>query len=796
MNDRRRFFICGLAALLCAQMLYGALIFSSLHKHFQEPALHLNAIACRDIADHLRLITRAGKKLTRKTAASIIGRYYGRVEADDILVTDPAFRVIAQTGSESVAAPPLPDDHDQGKPLPGNYSAGKTLCASHAIDDGHGKDLGHVFVLTNRSRISSRLAGAMRDLLIRFLLVSLAECAAFSALLLALFRMQDSVHRQSFLQRLATMRKNSCLRACILIPLCLGQLLFLFALSPRLAHLYDDGLSRTGYQIANQTQWELSRLARMGMPFDAISDLDRWMMQRQDGMPSLGMAISDPHGRIISAAGKTAPMTADQWRSLTSGTRVIFRDILGDSGTFAGGISVVMDWKSAGKSLRSVLLDDITMTVVAVIFLCEILFLMIKSAPGTEGSLVSPSLMRPVIFFCMLAHELSWPYVPIRAGELGLDLWGLPPDIVAGLPVSCEMLMAGAAMLLGGAWSQKSGWRPMLLCGTCLCGLGAGASSLASSALPFLLSRGACGLGYGFVNLAAQVFVIAHSGRDSRAGSLAFMFAGLYAGSLCGSTLGGLLADRLGYRASFTASCAALLAAAALLHVFLPREDWRGGPAVRKGSSGGTLRFLADRRISALLLCVVIPNALITVCLCQFFVPLAMDRGGFSPASIGRVFLCYSLIVMLAGPALGKSVDKSSSMVRPLCCSMLLAAASVAALIFLDGMTGTLLCMAALAVSTSIAANGQGAYALSLPAAARFGRERTIGAYNVAMRAGQVLGPLSLGAMASLWSVRAGLAALSAFALACGLLFLLLSHPTRPRSSRRCGPMPPEGSGG
>ncbi|MBO6001879.1 MAG: hypothetical protein J6P53_00105, partial [Mailhella sp.] len=76
----------------------------------------------------------------------------------------------------------------------------------------------------------------MNDLLMRFLAVSLAECATF-AVLLALFRMLGRRRRPSFLQRMAAMHDNACLRACFLIPLCLGQMLFLFAVSPHLAHI-------------------------------------------------------------------------------------------------------------------------------------------------------------------------------------------------------------------------------------------------------------------------------------------------------------------------------------------------------------------------------------------------------------------------------------------------------------------------------------------------------------------------------------------------------------------------------
>ena len=50
-----------------------------------------------------------------------------------------------------------------------------------------------------------------------------------------------------------------------------------------------------------------------------------------------------------------------------------------------------------------------------------------------------------------------------------------------------------------------------------------------------------------------------------------------------------------------------------------------------------------------------------------------------------------------------------------------------------------------------------------------------MGFYNVAMRIGQVLGPLSLGVMMSIWDVRIGLTALAVFTLVCAVLFLALS---------------------
>ena len=50
-----------------------------------------------------------------------------------------------------------------------------------------------------------------------------------------------------------------------------------------------------------------------------------------------------------------------------------------------------------------------------------------------------------------------------------------------------------------------------------------------------------------------------------------------------------------------------------------------------------------------------------------------------------------------------------------------------------------------------------------------------MGVYNVAMRIGQVLGPLSLGIMMAVWDARFGLAVLTGFTLLCAFLFYALS---------------------
>ena len=763
----RRLLAGGIFALLCAQLLYGALMLSALYKQYQEPVFQINGLVCQDIADHLGLLMRVGKSLRPQTVERFLSLYHTRTEAENIAVTDAAGQVIHQWKKDGPTSLHTPADAKPVFGLVRKFSTDDSFWTVCPITGRNGVVGGHVFMALDKERISALLGDAARGQTLLFLGITLGECLLLTFLLQLFAFPRQSASPKNFSIRL---------RVCFMLPLVAGQILILCLLYSPLSRLYNEEMTHTGTQLARQMTWDLERLAGMGLPVSSIHGMESWMTARQKHVSTLGMAVFDVTGKLHAAADAEGTLSAEQWQSRcaeASPVKLVMRHPA--DGNPVGSVQIIMNPATAASNLRSVMLDNLTMTVVAALFLSELLFLLLMSRKGTSAMSRSPEFMRPIIFACLFATEMSMSYVPIRIGELGLDLFGLPPDVVSGLPVSCELFMAGLAMFAGGFWSQKSGWKPMLLSGLLLACLGSCASWLSASALPFILARGMSGLGYGFINLSAQVFVIAHSSEDSRARNLAFMFAGLYAGTLCGSTMGGLIADRLGYHAVFPASAIMLALTVTVLFRLLPREVWQ---VEESGSSRLTLRetltFLFDRRMGSLLAFFIIPNALITVCLFQFFVPLSLSQAGTSPATIGRVFLLYCVIVMFAGPAFGSLLDKARRMERPLFVSMIIVSLSVAVLVVFDGIAAAMLSVALLAVNTSIAANGQGPYALSLPAAQSFGRARTMGFYNVAMRIGQVLGPLSLGIMMSVWNARTGLIILAAGTMCCALLFAAL----------------------
>ena len=765
-----RLFLGGLLTLLIAQMLYGALMLSALYKQYQDPILQINGMLCKDLSDRLGFQVRVGKALRPSTVERFVEPIRKSTEIHELAVAAPDGRIIYQWNDGGLDSLIIPREAKQVFGPVRTFSSASRLWLTSPVLDKSGGTVGHVFAAVSKDAVFRHVLKSSQHLFLLFLAITVGECLLL-ALLLHWGTKRGSIRPD------AQEQKNSVfLRACIILPLVLGQLIFLLLLVSPLAKLYQSVNFETSKQTASQITWDLERLVGMGMSVSEIRSMDTWLISRMQFIDSLGMAVYDDRGRVHSAADKHGSLSLEHWGELRGGTAMAHEEILNENtGDVAGSIFVALDTDAVTRNVRSVMLDNLTLTVVAALFLAEISYLLLMSGGGAVSMASKPEFMRPVIFACLLGTEMAMPYVPIRIGELGLGLFNLPPDIISGLPISCELFMAGAAMLIGGFWSQRSGWRPMLILGIALASIGSLASWLSFGPLPFILSRGLSGLGYGFINLSAQVFVIAHSSANQRARMLAFMFAGLYAGSLSGSALGGLIADRLGYVAVFPASGLLLLALAVLLWRCLPHEPWIAEKNEDSFSLREAAHFIADRRMGSLLMFFIIPSALITVCLFQFFVPLSLSQIGTSPASIGRVFLVYCVIVMFAGPAFGGIIDRSKKMQNPLLLSILLAAASILCLVWLDGITGAVCSVAVLAVSTAIASNGQAAYALSLPAAQRFGRSRTMGLYNVAMRIGQVLGPLSLGIMMSLWDARFGLTVLAIFTAVCAVLFYALS---------------------
>lgn len=778
----RRLYIGGFLALLCAQLLYGALALSSLHKQYGEPATTLQSMVCKDLASHLSMLVRFGKKLDARTVGTFLNRYEGRFSAANIVVTTAAGEIIsswkpvtdARGTTHTLSLPRVTKKLKDGTR---SFSAHGCLWLIHDISNRKGVVIGQVLAGIDEAGFAAALWETVKKQLKLLMLITIGECL----LLAVLFRKYAGLAAASH----SAAGRRFYLYLCLLLPLVVGHGLFAFFQRGPLQNIYEQEVRHISRQVGRQLAWDFNRLANLGLSVEQIRSLDSALMLSQRGLPVAGMAIFIRDGEMLAAAGSKGPIPEEEWDKLLSENFVSHINFAipsedlehAPSPIHSGGEIVVLGSPDFVKtSLLEITLDATTMTIVAVLFLLELILLL---SPREGGAARAPArFMRPIIFVCMFALDLSSLYVPMRIGELGTDLFGLPAQIIPGLPLSCELLMTGIAILYGGFLSQKTGWRPLLMGGTALSCVGAAISWGAWNPLVFILARGFTGIGYGAINIAAQVYVVAHSDSSHRGGNLAFMFAGLYAGSLCGSTMGGLVADHFGYGAVFPVSSVLLLVILLVLYRMLPRDVWTPEPTRHEHLTlRDVLAFVGDRRMGALLALCCFPCALVTVCLAQFFIPLSLSQAGIRPATIGRVFMLFCLVVMFLGPLCGQLIDRARNRAHFLFGAQVMALLSIVALLTTDGLAAATLSIAVLGMCSAIVTNGQAAYALSLPVAVEFGRARTMGIYNVATRSGQVMGPLVLGMASSLWSAHTGLCILAGFLTAAALLFALACFP-------------------
>jgi predicted MFS family arabinose efflux permease len=208
----------------------------------------------------------------------------------------------------------------------------------------------------------------------------------------------------------------------------------------------------------------------------------------------------------------------------------------------------------------------------------------------------------------------------------------------------------------------------------------------------------------------------------------------------------------------------------------------------RAGAEGGAqapaAARLDRRRLRALLggpsflffsLLMLRPGALLSVGVLNYFLPLFLHDAGVAQSDIGRIFMCYCLIVIYAGPkieALAVFKGRVSLMVF---CGGMAGAAAAAGFIFLPPVQAALSGVFFLGLATCCNIPGQSAYLLRLPAARSLGVEFSLSVLNTVERVGQMLGPLCIGSLLAGLSVpRLALGSGAAIALA-SLLFLLYS---------------------
>lgn len=511
--------------------------------------------------------------------------------------------------------------------------------------------------------------------------------------------------------------------------------------------------------------------------------------------PELGGAsLTTPEGEVLAAAGSQDESWTVVEQSIDAYWPSRFRqreEVLR--------IHLYIDPEHMSENVSGLGLDLATSLVISLLFLMELskllsmlctrmLHSLQTAGPGEVAAfpICSAQALRAGGFLFFLAYDMGISFIPLLARKLYSPLWGLPEQVLVGLPISAEMVCAGVALFGAGMVSERFGWRTTFAVGVTAAAVGLFMGGAATSLPALIAARGACGFGFGLVLMAAQIGTL----EDENAGyGLAGVFAGIFSGSICGSAGGALLAERIGFEAVFYV--AASLVPIALLALLLGsgRGNQAGAGesaprvgAVQPAAPHAAWNFLRDPRMLTLLGMIGIPAALCLTGFLHYMLPLLLTEAQTSQSDIGRIFMLYGLCFITVGPMLGRLLDCSR---RKGVFAMFTGLLSGAALLI--AATSSTLMTAGVAVvvigiAQCLAAPSTMLCVIGLTSAQRLGRGKTASIYRTLERVGQVLGPILFGMALVRFSVSQTLIAAGSAVCALALLFLVFWRVSSSRS--------------
>lgn len=550
--------------------------------------------------------------------------------------------------------------------------------------------------------------------------------------------------------------------------------------------------------LATLLQEDLEAFLNRGIDLENLVEKYSWIHELIEFSPELNAITvfdKNQYSLLETKQPQTKPLsTAYRWLSdlLFEKERLLESEFLlpvhsKNSGHIAGYIATSISKNLLAKEIANIVMDAVTMMIISLLLMVELLvflFLFIRKPRYEEketAESIPYSLMRPATFLILFGIDISISFIPLHMGKLYRPILGLSKDMVMGLPISVEFLFVGLAIFISGMWNDRRGWHEPFLAGLVLAGTGMLYSWAAPDVVHFIISRAFVGIGYGFLLLAAQGFVIAYSDETNRTHAFAQFIAGLYAGSICGGATGALLADRIGYRSVFCIGAFILYGVIGYSLLFMrkamKRPQSRSSEApVSTPVKAHLIPFMKNRIVLSLVFLSSLPASIAAVGFLNYFSPIYLNRLGATQATIGRVLLIYGISLIYIGPYISRHVDASQNKKHYIFMGCVLGSMTFLTFYFLNGLLATIVAALLLGLSSCLIIASQSAYLLKLKVTRNLGDGKAIGIFRASSRVGQALGPIVFSGLIMSTMIENSITQIGLMYLLTAFLFLLMTH--------------------
>ncbi len=578
--------------------------------------------------------------------------------------------------------------------------------------------------------------------------------------------------------------RNKLIFTILLSVLGVAQLYYGLSSITMFKNIYLD-LARKNTQLSGKIiQKDINLVLQKGVSYTDMAGVEAWFDSIMRMMKETGsISIHDAKGRTLHSA--LSPDAGDAGALLPpdySYRLPLNRSLNNEEGM----LQIVLSKTFIDSKIRDLQLDVLTILVTSSFFAVELIIFLLflltvqsqkagLPALPIDGNL-SIRVIRPLTFLFFIAFDMSISFIPLYMKKLYEPLFGLPKDIVLGLPISAEMICIALSSYLAGLLIDRKGWRLPFFAGLAVVATGVLLSALAQNALVFIIARAIIGTGYGLTLVSMEGYLLSGQSKDTRLAGFSQLYAGLYAGKLCAAALGAMLAERLGYSTVFFIQIAMLSVPLLFALCFTQKDSPLPAEAVPvivsdKGALG---RFLTNRQIMTFFLLITLPSMVCTVGFLCYFFPLFANNLGVSTSNTGRAFMIYGVCFILLGPALGRFIAKRGNAMN----YVYLAGSTgvVAMLVFFwkGSFTAALVAIFLLGLSDTINSVAQTGYFLNLDATHALGEGKGLGLLRLTRKIGEALGPIVFGGVLML-GTRTGIGVVGAVYFLLLVLFFVMT---------------------